>query len=111
MRGGLQSPVDGWAVFETVEPGSELLTFASGGAYEARSPLRVLGKQTGALYLRVAQGVARTGEDIREKLADGRTVVGEAVKGTTGAVHAVAVWCGKGAPPPHPAISTWMSTS
>jgi len=30
MRGGLQSPVDGWAVFETVEPGSELLTFASG---------------------------------------------------------------------------------
>lgn len=107
MRGGLQSPVDGWAVFEAVEPGSELLTFAGGAAYEARSPLRVLGKQTGALYLRVAQGVARTGEDHRETFADGRTVVGEAVKGTTGAVHAVAVWCGEGTPPPHPAINTW----
>jgi len=46
MRGGLQSPVAGWAVFEAVEPGSELLTFAGGAAYEARSPLRVLGKQT-----------------------------------------------------------------
>jgi len=107
MRGGLQLPVDGWAVFEAVEPGSELLMFAGGMAYEARSPLRVLGKQMGALYLRVAQGVARTGEDVREKLADGRTVLGEAVKGTTGAVHAVAVWCGEGTPPPHPAINTW----
>jgi len=107
MRGGLQSPVDGWAVFETVQPGSELLMFADGAAYEARSPLRVLGKQAGPLYLRVAQGVARTGEDVREKLADGRTVVGEAVKGATGTVHAVAVWCGKDTPPPHPAITTW----
>jgi len=107
MRGGLQSPVDGWVIFETVKPGSELLTFAGGAAYEARSPLRVLGKQTGSLYLRVAQGVVRTGEDDREKLADGRTVVGEAVKGATGAVHAVAVWCGEGTSPPRPAINTW----
>ncbi len=106
MRGGLQPPVEGWAVFEVGEPGSELLTFAGGAAYEARSPLRVLGKQAGALYMRVAQKVARTGEDFRESLG-GRTVVGEGVKGPTGAVYAVAVWSGDGPSPPRPAINCW----
>jgi len=107
MVAGLSSTTTGWTVFESVEPGSEMLTFAGGVTYEARSPLRVLGKQSGVLHLRVAQGVARTGEDVRQTLADGRTVVGEAVKGPTGAVHAVAVWYGEGTPPPRPSINCW----
>jgi len=49
MVAGLSSTTAGWTVFESVELGSELLTFAGGVAYEARSPLRVLGKQSGVL--------------------------------------------------------------
>ncbi len=88
MRGGVMSPAGGWAVFETVQPGVEMLMFAGGLPYEARSALRVLGKQVGALYLGVARRVAGSGVDVRETLADGRVVVGEAVKGPAGAVHA-----------------------
>jgi len=107
MRGGVMPPAGRWAVFETVQPGAEMLMFAGGLPYEARSALRVLGKQVGALYLGVARRVAGSGVDVRETLEDGRLIIGEAVKGPTGAVHAVSVWRGEGAPPPRPAIACW----
>ena len=107
MRGKVMPRAEGWVVFEAVQPGVEMLMFAGGQPYEARSALRVLGKQAGGLYLGVARKVSGSGVDVRETLDDGSLIIGEAVKGPTGAVHAVSVWGGEAAPPPRPAIACW----
>lgn len=97
---------DGWAVFETTQPDVAPIMFADGIAFEARSAMRVLGRQRGARYLQVVTRVLDTGVDVDER-ADGEHLLGQAIRGTTGAAHAVAVWIGTGEVPARPAVDSW----
>ena len=93
------NPGPGWVVFEAGLAGFETVMLAGGVAYDGRSPIRVLGKESGPAYLRLARKAAETGSRI-ERRDDGHTMVAEPHVGPSGAVHAVSVWIGTGDPQP-----------
>ncbi|WP_460869720.1 GAF domain-containing protein [Rhodococcus aerolatus] len=97
-------PGPGWVLFEVGLPGSEKVMLAGDVAYEARSPLRVLGKADGPRYQQLAREAAAVAERIERPGPGDVTVIAEPYVGPSGAVHAVAVWAGAGDPPALPPI-------
>ena len=91
------SPGPGWVLFEVGLPGTETVMLAGGIAYDGRSPIRVLGKDSGPAYLRLARGAAATGHRV-ERRDDGQMMVAEPHVGPSGAVHAVSAWIDTGGP-------------